>query len=116
MKQFFKKIKPLDILIAAAVISLIFLASFFIYSSSESTLYLIIKTPKGEWIYPMDQEADIAVEGEIGITSIKIENETASVIHSPCSNKTCITAPSIKNAGEWNACLPNKVFLYVESR
>lgn len=116
MKKFFKKIKPLDILILAAVLSFVFLASLFIYTSSETKLYLIIKTPKGEWIYPMEQEADISVEGEIGITRISIKDKTATVIDSPCSNKTCIVAPGIKQQGDWNACLPNKVFLSVENR
>ncbi|MEL3911591.1 NusG domain II-containing protein [Treponema pedis] len=116
MKEFFKKIKPADILILATALSIIFLYSFFIYSESSSKPYLCIKTPKGEWIYSMEETADIYVEGSIGITNIKIENGEAFVAASDCKNKTCISASRLKEPGDWNACLPNRVFLSVESR
>lgn len=116
MKEFFKKIKVLDILFFAIVLSLIIIASIFIYSSSSSKLYLVVKTPEGEWIYPMEKDISFSVKGEIGITNIKIEDKTAMVVSSPCSNKTCVFSMGIKNHGDWNACLPNKVFLSIEER
>ncbi len=116
MKEFFKTVKVTDILILAAAVSIILISSFFIYSKTNSQLYLSIKTPSGEWLYPMDTTADIYVEGEIGITNIKIENGEAFVVSSVCKNKTCISAAHLKIYGDWNACLPNKVFLSVEQR
>ena len=114
MKKFFKKIRFFDVIILAVIISFITLTALFIYSSDNSALYLSVRTPKGDWIYPMNTDISFVVEGETGPVSIKIENNEAFVVSSTCSNKTCITAPKLKNYGDWNACLPNKVFLSVE--
>ena len=116
MKKFFKRIKVFDVIILAIIISFITLTALFIYSSDNSVLYLSVRTPKGDWIYPMDTDISFVVEGETGPVSIKIENNEAFVVSSTCSNKTCIRAPKLKNHGDWNACLPNKVFLSVEKK
>jgi len=116
MKKFFKRIKVFDVIILAIIISFITLTALFIYSSDNSALYLSVRTPKGDWIYPMNTDISFVVEGETGPVSIKIENNEAFVVSSTCSNKTCITAPKLKNYGDWNACLPNKVFLSVEKK
>ena len=116
MKKFFKRIRFFDIIILAIIISFITLTALFIYSSDNSALYLSVRTPKGDWIYPMNTDISFVVEGEAGPVSIKIENNEAFVVSSTCSNKTCITAPKLKNYGDWNACLPNKVFLSVEKK
>lgn len=116
MKKFFKKIRFFDVIILAVIISFITLTALFIYSSDNSALYLSVRTPKGDWIYPMNTDISFVVEGETGPVSIKIENNEAFVVSSTCSNKTCITAPKLKNYGDWNACLPNKVFLSVEKK
>ena len=116
MKKFFKRIKVFDVIILAIIISFITLTALFIYSSDNSALYLSLRTPKGDWIYPMNTDISFVVEGETGPVSIKIENNEAFVVSSTCSNKTCITAPKLKNYGDWNACLPNKVFLSVEKK
>ncbi|UTC91160.1 NusG domain II-containing protein [Treponema denticola] len=116
MKKFFKRIKVFDVIILAIIISFITLTALFIYSSDNSALYLSVRTPKGDWIYPMNTDISFVVEGETGPVSIKIENNEAFVVSSTCSNKTCITALKLKNYGDWNACLPNKVFLSVEKK
>lgn len=116
MKKFFDNIKILDFLILTVITAIIITVSLFIYSAASSSLYLSVRTPKGDWIYPMEENIDFAVEGEIGIVNIKIEGGEAFVVSSTCSNKSCILAPRLKNHGDWNACLPNKVFLSVEKR
>ncbi len=114
--KFFSKIKILDIIIIAFIISIIFISSFFIYSSSHSRLYLKVKTEHAEFIYPLDENKDIRIMGARGISEIRVENNEAFMLYSACPNKTCVSAKKLKNLGDWNACLPNKVFLSIESR
>lgn len=116
MKKFFNKIRFFDVIILAIIIAFITLTYLYIYSADNSTLYLLVRTPKGDWIYPMDTDISFAVEGETGPVSIKIEKHEAFVVSSTCSNKTCVAAPKLKKHGDWNACLPNKVFLSVEKK
>ncbi len=116
MKEFFKKIKILDIFILSFVIAIIFISAFFIYSSSNSKLYLKIKTENSEFIYPLDENKDIRIMGSRGISEIRIENNEAFMTYSACPNKTCVSAKKLKAIGDWNACLPNKVFLSIENK
>ena len=76
----------------------------FIEKDSHSELTLEDLKEKLEYLY------------DENLKDIKIENNEAFVVSSTCSNKTCITAPKLKNHGDWNACLPNKVFLSVEKK
>lgn len=116
MKKFFDNIKILDFAILTVITALIITVSLFIYSADNSSLYLSVRTPKGDWIYPMEENIEFAVEGEIGIVKIKIEAGEAFVVSSACSNQSCVLAPKLKAHGDWNACLPNKVFLSVEKK
>lgn len=106
----------MDVAILAVIAAFIISIALFIYSADNSTLYLLVRTPKGDWIYPMNTDISFAVEGETGPVSIRIEKNEAFVVGSTCSNKTCIAAPKLKKHGDWNACLPNKVFLSVEKK
>ncbi len=116
MKEFFKKIKILDIIILAFIISLVFISSFMIFKSSSSRLYLKVKTENAEFVYPLDENRDINIKGARGVSEIRIENGEAFMLYSACPNKTCVSANKLKSLGDWNACLPNKVFLSIESK
>ncbi len=116
MKEFFKKIKILDIIVLALIIAIIFISSFFIFKSSSSKLYLKVKTENAEFIYPLDENRDIRIKGYRGVSEIRIENGEAFMLYSACPNKTCVSAAKLKAIGDWNACLPNKVFLSIETK
>ena len=74
---------------------------------------LKISSPRGEWIYPLDEELEIGIEGPIGTTHVHIESGQAWVSDSPCKNKLCITAGEISSFNAWVACLPNKIFIQI---
>ena len=67
-----------------------------------------------EWIYPMDVDREIEVEGPLGVTIVHIHGGGVSIESSPCPNQTCVAAGSIVRSGQWIACLPNQVFVRVE--
>jgi hypothetical protein len=74
---------------------------------------LQISNPDGEWIYPLDQELEITVQGPIGISHVHIESGIAWISDSPCKNKLCITAGEIDSFNSWVACLPNEIFIQI---
>jgi hypothetical protein len=90
------------------------LSSSGISSRNDSNkLMLKISSPGGEWIYPLDEELEIGIEGPIGTTHIHIESGHAWVSDSPCKNKLCITAGEISSFNTWVACLPNEIFVQI---
>ncbi len=114
MISIFRRLRVLDYLIFASVITVSLWAFFFLYTGETRAQRLVIETPSGTWIYPLTETRTIVVPGAIGNTTVRIENNTAFISDSPCPNKTCVNAAALKKTGDWNACLPNRVFLHIE--
>lgn len=115
MKALFRRLKVFDYLIFASIITAALWAGFFLYADTKQSPHLIIEAPGGKWIYSLSEPRTVVIPGVLGPTTIRIENNTAFILDSPCPNKTCIHAAALKKNGDWNACLPNKIFLHIES-
>lgn len=115
MKDVLKAIKILDIPIVLFVAFVTVFSFFYVYALGEESSNVIIKYKEKKWIYPIDKDTEIDIEGAIGITKIRIKDKQVVVVSSACPNKTCLASPALKKVGDWNACLPNQVFLYIKS-
>lgn len=106
-------LKPLDF-----VTILLFLVTFIIFFSMIKTkaqnLIIEISTPEEIYTYDMASNREFSVEGTLGQTKIKILDNTASIMSSPCSNKTCIHQGKISKAGQWLCCAPNQVIVVIK--
>jgi hypothetical protein len=76
-----------------------------------STVHL--KGEDGEWVFPADAVETIHVSGPLGDTVIEIDGIAARITASPCLNQTCVASGAVHAPGQWVACLPNRVMLYV---
>lgn len=114
MIPIFRRLHVFDYLIFACILTVSLWAGFFLYTGQNRAERLIIETPSGKWIYPLSEARTVVVPGAIGNTTVRIENNAAFISDSPCPNKTCVNAAALKKAGDWNACLPNRVFLHIE--
>jgi hypothetical protein len=65
-------------------------------------------------VFPLDAEEHIGVSGPLGETVVEISGGQSRVLSSPCANQTCVAAGHLSRRGQWAACLPNKVFVYIE--
>ena len=114
MISIFRRLRILDYLMLASIVTISLWAGFFLYAGEKHTERLVIETPSGKWIYPLTETRTVVAPGAIGNTIIRIENNTAFISDSPCPNKTCMNAAALKKTGDWNACMPNRVFLHIE--
>ncbi|MEL3906539.1 MAG: NusG domain II-containing protein [Treponema sp.] len=114
MKSLFRRLRLFDYLIFASIITVALWAGFFLYAKDGTAKRLVIEAPGGKWIYPVSDTRTVTIPGLLGNTVIRIENGIVFITDSPCPNKTCMSAAVLKNAGDWNACLPNQVFLHLE--
>ena len=109
-----QKLKPVDyaaVILSAAVI-IIF--SIHIYSGRNEAAVVKIECCGKVWLYPLDRERQLNVEGPIGTTEIHIENNSVYIHDSPCPDKLCVLAGKLDKTGQWAACLPNRVFVSIE--
>ena len=104
-------IKPADIIIFCLILAATTWSAYKVYGKNTGKTLLRIESPQGSWLYPLDENRTIAIPGILGETIVKIENDRASIIASPCPNQTCLAGTKITSHGDWNACLPNRVIL-----
>ena len=116
MKDALKIIKILDVPIVLFVAFITIFSFFYVYALEGEAYDLVIKYLEKEWIYHIEKDVELEIEGAIGITKIRIKNAQVSVLSSACPHKTCVASPPLKKVGDWNACLPNQVFLYIKKR
>ncbi len=90
------------------------MSSMAVYSGNSATLRAVITGSGGEWVFPLGADRRIPVNGPLGTTWVEIHGKQVHVTDSPCLNKTCIASGDISAAGQWLACLPNRVFVRIE--
>lgn len=115
-KAFFGGIKPLDFLMLA--LSLCIVAFCFLRLKSDSAVgkkTVVVGSPSGEYVFPLEKDGLYDIPGALGVSKIRIREGKAYFEASPCPNKTCIQQGGISKNGEWAACLPNDVFVRIES-
>lgn len=106
-----KKIKPLDLIIVIMVIGAGVFCLFKTSSFAKGDTVLV-KTGTDSYEYSLSQNGQYQVKGEIGITTILIEDGRVKIIDSPCPHKTCIN----QGFGTTLVCLPNQVFVTVQQK
>jgi hypothetical protein len=109
-------IKPLDILLFAASLIAVLFSLIALKKNTSGTPLLIIDSPDGQYVYPLNKNEELNIEGKLGISIISISGGKAKFIDSPCPNKTCVQCAPISRDGEWSACMPNQIFIHVENK
>lgn len=105
-----------DYIIFLGTLFIIGIFSFNAYGKAILPEDIVINTPEGTWVYPLQKDSAISVEGELGAMEIEIENGHVRVLSSPCKEKICIQTGSISKTGAWIACVPNRVFLKIQGK
>ncbi|MCK5154525.1 MAG: NusG domain II-containing protein [Spirochaetales bacterium] len=107
------KLKIIDYISIFIYLVVIVLVSVSAYSGSGTAESVTIEAAGETYIYMLNTDRTIEVEGPLGITKIKILDSEVFVEDSPCRDKLCVQASPLNKSGEWNACLPNKVFIRI---
>jgi hypothetical protein len=103
-----------DIVIILLALVLTGFSAFAANSSPQITAQVLIQGRDRLWVFPLDAEETVAVQGPLGNTVIRIQGKQAWVESSPCENQTCVASGHIRQRRAWTACLPNNVFLMIE--
>jgi len=106
-------LKPFDIGIAIPMLGAVVVSFFAAYSGAGGGGAIQVRGEGGEWVFPADAVETLVVSGPLGDTVIEIYGDAARITASPCLNQTCVAAGAVRLPGQWAACLPNRVMLYV---
>jgi hypothetical protein len=108
------RLKPFDFVSFAAAILVVAGFSLFAYGDRAQGSQVRVETEEASFIYPLDRDRELDVDGPLGHTHVEIDDGRVRVTASPCREKICIAAGWVSQADEWIACLPNRVFLRVQ--
>ena len=108
-------IKFADILlILLFAVTIVYFSLNFFVKNKNSVKQVIIEYGKNIWYYQLDKTREVKIEGNLGESTIKIQDGFVSFENSPCPNKLCVLSSAISKNREWIACLPNGVFVRIE--
>lgn len=107
-------LKILDYPAVLLSLSITIAAAVYAYAGDAGPLHVRIRSAEAVYVYSLDMDREIPVEGPIGTTWVHIHDGSAAIVESPCPNKLCVQAGELNASGEWSACMPNKVFVQVE--
>ena len=108
------KLKPGDCVITICALGIVAASFLLVYGGDSGRPMIILKSRGGEWIFPMGTEESMGITGPLGQTIVEIGEGSARIAASPCLNQVCVSAGSIWLPGQWSACLPNQVMLYID--
>jgi hypothetical protein len=109
-----RALKPLDFFIIGISAVVTTLSAFAVYGDSRDAGQVIVQGEGATWVFPLEAEEKISISGPIGETVVEISGGRSRVLSSPCANQTCVAAGHLNRRGQWAACLPNRVFVYIE--
>jgi len=107
-------IKVSDILIILVVTGITFFSAYNVYMKPQGNAQVLIRGQGSEWIFPIDAQETILVNGHLGDTTVKIGHNRVWVESSPCDNQTCVATGHVLRQGQWAACLPNNVLVMIQ--
>ncbi len=108
------KLKVLDYVIIFVAIAVVVFSLLNTLEQNTKGAQLIATSPQAEWIYDLNKDDTIAIEGPLGFSVITIQNGTAFFHSSPCDNQICVMSHPISNNANFTACLPNQIFIRIE--
>ena len=62
----------------------------------------------------LGRENYITVQGALGPVLIGVDASGIRILNSRCPNKLCMRMDAINHAGDWIACVPNKLVIRIE--
>lgn len=105
--------KPLDIGIMFFTLAAVIASFFAVYAGTGGHSAIILKGDNAEWVFPLNADEEITVSGPLGVTHVAISGGRAQILSSPCMNQSCVASGAVQSPGQWAACLPNHVMLYI---
>jgi hypothetical protein len=74
-----------------------------------------ITSADGEWLLQPAEPQEVSVAGPLGINRVQVVNGGVRVVAAPCANQICVQTGHVSRPGQWIACLPNRVFVSIET-
>lgn len=101
------------VVLAAATVLVGTLYSTWSASGGDASVVRVGVTGQTEQVLELTANQTLTLHGPLGDSVIEIKDGRARFTRSPCDNKQCIHSGWLGHAGDFAACLPNRVTLFI---
>lgn len=108
-----------DVLLIGALLLVCGIAALLLLPHGESTQRHAVVTQNGMQLYDIPLTGHVGTEeiriaDEHGENTIRIEDETISVVDADCPDRVCVKTGKAEKKGDVIACLPHKLLIEVK--
>lgn len=109
------KVTDLLIILAAAIVSIIF--AFVWFSGQDDTGRLAVIEVDGQ-VYKtinmdsLEEDIKVQIDGDVSVTVV-VSHDSAYIERSDCKDKICVNTGKLNRAGQVSVCLPARVSLSI---
>ncbi len=112
--NYLKTLKLFDWLMLGVAITVSLTTFVMANQQKDSASRVAIQAEGKSWLYDINQDTTIELNGPLGPTLVEIQEGKVRVKADPGPLQICVRDGWIANSGEWLICLPNKVFIRIE--
>lgn len=106
---------PADLVAVGIAVVVVSTLSVAVYAGEATDAdHVSIKAQGTEYLYSLNERHTEEYEGPLGSTVVQIADGSVWVEEDPGPLQICVKKGRISRAGEWLACLPNKVFIRID--
>ncbi|MCL2599671.1 MAG: NusG domain II-containing protein [Treponema sp.] len=109
------RVRCADFCIAILAFAVVVASFFVVYADGGGRPTVNLRAENAHWVFPLDSYETVVVPGPLGDTVVEIRGNGARVVSSPCTDQICVVMGAVRLSGQWSACLPNRVMLYVSA-
>ncbi len=103
------------VILCALMLNAWLIWSFYGTGGREGDWLIIRSSAAAQQKLRLSDSGQFTVPGREGDSVIEVRNGMARFLHSPCTGRHCVRAGWLSHDGDWAACLPNLVSLYVDA-
>lgn len=108
------KLKKWDKLILLIAVFISGITFFLLHSVQEGDRVLVTVNGQVEE-YPLNRDQTVNISNGEHYNVIKIEQRRVSMLEADCPDQICVKHKAVYRDGEMIICLPNEIFIQVES-
>ena len=108
-----RRLRLFDYVSLVAALAVIGAFSLAAYSSGTEQKMVTITSDDGEFIYPLDIDRELTLQGPLGTTEVEIVDGRVRVVSDPGRQQICVRESWIERSGQWLACLPSRIFILI---
>ncbi|GBE30865.1 hypothetical protein BMS3Bbin04_01903 [bacterium BMS3Bbin04] len=103
-----------DGIVLALLVAMAVLLTLSSMAVPRGEVAIVLVDGKAEAVLPLDEPVEIRVQGPIGETLVRVQDNGVEIVESACPHKICVRMGRITMQGQLLICVPNHVVVRID--